>query len=94
VGISPLDQVQGQVLVAVPNPATGSTVLTWRAAQGGTQVVEVMDATGRVVHRTSTVALAGTEQRVELDLSDLQAGLFMVVLRDRDGMLSTRLVVE
>jgi len=94
VGIGTIDQEPGQVLAAVPNPATGSTVLTWRAAQGGTQVVEVVDATGRVVYRTSTVALAGTEQRMELGLSDLRAGLYMVVLRDPEGMLSTRLVVE
>jgi hypothetical protein len=94
VGIAAIDQDQDHSLVAVPNPATGSTVLTWRTTQGGNQVLEIVDATGRVVHQTTVVAQPGVEQRLDLDLSGLHAGLYMVVLRDREGMLSTRLVVE
>jgi PKD repeat protein len=94
VGISQIDLDQDRSLAVVPNPATGSTMVTWRATRSGTQVVEIVDATGKVVHQNSAVSLAGVTQRMELDLSDLHAGLYLVVLRDQEGMLSTRLMVE
>jgi hypothetical protein len=70
-----------------PNPASGRATVVWRSPRPGTAEVIVLDVLGRRVHRW--VASAAGEDRVELDLSDLPGGHYLVLVRVEGSVIGT-----
>jgi glucose/arabinose dehydrogenase len=76
---------------SAPNPATGSATLR-RPATGTTADVRVLDALGRLVRQA---AFAAGQAELELSLSGLASGLYMVELAAPAAQPTrTRLVVQ
>jgi hypothetical protein len=70
-----------------PNPTSGRATVVWRSPRSGTAEVSVLDVLGRLVHRW--VASAAGEDRVELDLSDLPGGHYVVLVRAEGSVIGT-----
>ncbi|MBM3315355.1 T9SS type A sorting domain-containing protein, partial [candidate division WOR-3 bacterium] len=76
---------------AVSSPATGSALLSYSLPQAGPARVTVFDVAGRTV---AGQRLAGRSGRVQLDLGQLSAGVYLVRC-DAPGFTATRkLVIE
>ena len=87
------EQTTGANFGLHPNPATERCTLTLPHGSQGTHQVHVHDAAGRrVMHQTLTLATGS--RSAELDLHSLQAGAYVVHLRDAQGQAvgSTRLL--
>ena len=79
-------------LVATPNPVADAVRLDFTLQRAEDFDVEVYSAAGqRVLTRRGLRSVVGT-QRIELDLSDLAAGVYFARLRFGAGMRSVRLV--
>ncbi len=69
-----------------PNPSIQSCHIDWRIPQ---QVdIHVVDAIGNVVFRRKEYAQDG----IDLDLKDLPAGFYMVVIRSKDSVRSGKII--
>jgi hypothetical protein len=68
-----------------PNPASGRATVVWRSPRSGTVEVSLFDVLGRRVHRWA----AAGEDRVELDLSDLPGGHYLVLVRVEGSVIGT-----
>ncbi|MBX2981021.1 MAG: T9SS type A sorting domain-containing protein [Flavobacteriales bacterium] len=78
------DPTSNQRITLHPNPATERCTLTLPHGSQGTHQVHVHDAAGRrVMHQTLTLATGS--RSAELDLHSLQAGAYVVHLRDAQG---------
>lgn len=87
------EPTSSQGITLHPNPATERCTLTLPRGSQGTHQVYVHDAAGRsVMHQTLTLATGS--RSAELDLHSLQAGAYVVHLRDAQGQAigSTRLL--
>jgi hypothetical protein len=91
-----MDQVvsSGSEALLIPNPATGNSVLVWQPLASGLYQVELVDGLGRIVQQKAVVGQAGIPERTTIDLNGVPAGLYSVVVRGKNGRISTRLAVE
>ncbi|MBP6311754.1 MAG: T9SS type A sorting domain-containing protein [Flavobacteriales bacterium] len=78
----------GKPLQIVPNPAHDQVVLRWstQPASG-----HLLDASGRTVRE---LELAGVAQQIIVDLQHLVPGIYTVVLRSPQGVVTDRLLVK
>ncbi|MEM8598649.1 MAG: T9SS type A sorting domain-containing protein [Bacteroidota bacterium] len=76
-----------------PNPTAGDATLQFEHEQGALVTVEVYDVLGRQLYATERIVQPGTEQYV-VPLAGHAAGTYLVRLRTRDGVLTTRLVAK
>ncbi len=85
-GIGELSTLGGTLF---PNPATNSATLQFNNA-GDVFKLQVLDMAGRVVQATDHV----TGNRVDINTSVLESGLYLVKLTGQSGAYSTRLMVQ
>lgn len=68
-----------------PNPATNLATFEIEGLAGGNYTLQLIDMTGRqVTHHTFSPF--GNQTRLHLDVSDLQAGLYLYSLRNEQGV--------
>ncbi|MEM9848487.1 MAG: Ig-like domain-containing protein, partial [Bacteroidota bacterium] len=77
-----------------PNPANGFTTLSFELARAGFAAIELYNASGKYLKNvlSSNRLLAGKHQ-IELNTSNLETGLFYVILKTENGTHSQKLVV-
>lgn len=80
--------LQDATLSAVPNPTSGSTMISWPSNSGITQL-EVFDATGRVIFSKQVEGL----QQQEISLNAFATGVYQVKLTGKE-VLFLRIVRE
>ena len=69
---------------AYPNPTSGYiSVDLMGYTEGGAQI-EILDLTGRIVQRTQQKLIDGYNT-LELDMSNLSSGLYLVRIKDSDN---------
>jgi PKD repeat protein len=78
---------------AMPNPFNHSTVIPFESRQGGNFLFEVIDIAGRRVASMEVKATAG-QNRILLDGSGLQSGIYLYTLSNGTSVLSNRMVVS
>ena len=76
-----------------PNPSHGSARVMLTSGKQGDATMSVIDLNGRVVKMTN-IQLNGGLQSADLDLSNLPAGLYQVVIQQDSDVQVSRLVVE
>ena len=72
-------------LVIQPNPVGDVTTLSLNLAQGADLRVRVIDLGGRLLKDIEMQALSAGKQLVQLDVSDLNAGAYAVVVSTTGG---------
>ncbi len=78
---------------AMPNPFNQNTVIPFESREGGSFLFEVMDIAGRKVASMEVKATAG-QNRILLDGSGLQSGIYLYTLSNGPSILSNRMVVS
>jgi hypothetical protein len=76
-----------------PNPAVGSTTLTFNLTKSSTINVQVLDAVGRVVASPVNETMQAGTQKVNINTQALAAGIYNVVIKTEEGTHTERLSV-
>lgn len=76
-----------------PNPAQGSVHLFFTSALSGECLIKVLDLSGREVMRRE-LALNQQTSETELDVRDLQTGIYYVTLQTPLGISTNRLILK
>lgn len=83
-GISLNEQEEDQITVLLtPNPATDEAVLTIHAPDKSLVRIKLTDLTGRNIYREQWHFLEKGNNKVELDLADLSAGVYQIFISTR-----------
>jgi hypothetical protein len=79
----------------VPNPASGSAVISYSTQQPQTAGIIITDITGRkVAELANTTETSGTQQvRIETAAFGLQQGTYLVTVITNEGTVSAPLVI-
>ena len=81
-----------RLAAAYPNPATDRLSITVESSRAGTARVRIVDATGRTAESREMTVRAGT-QDVQMDISDLAAGLYLLRIQVGSRIDSRSVVV-
>lgn len=93
VGMDEFTAPAGAVLV-VPNPAQGAAQLVWRGERSGRTRIDLLDALGRTLAVVYEGAAPAQQQRMDLPVSGLVPGLYLVRIADDHGARNLRFVLE
>jgi hypothetical protein len=79
-----------------PNPTGGEVNLlfNWRGPQNEGVQIEVMDIAGRVVKSFNAVQLRNGAQQIQVDGGELMNGVYFIVLRTMDEVLTLKLIKQ
>lgn len=88
------DPANGASVTTWPNPVVDvlHVDLDWPTTHGGL-IISVMDISGRIVHNTSVNALGGSK-RIDINLSHLQSGMYVLVAENSRGRAMKKIVVQ
>lgn len=92
VDITSLSESLQDITTIYPNPSSGLFNLTFIAPSGGDFILEVYSVSGNRVYETSFYANASENKHVEVDLSSVSSGVYLVKLNG--VVLNSKLVVE
>ncbi len=80
-------------VVLVPNPAKSITTLQFTADNVSKYVIDVVGLTGSVLKSETGIAFEG-KNRVQLEVSDLSAGIYLVIVSLENEVKVLKLIVE
>lgn len=81
-------------LSILPNPARDEVALTWYADQPGHTQIQIYDATGRIVVEQQQSTTVTGQQRIAINLTQLDAGIYFVYLNQNGKRGVVKLVRE
>lgn len=81
-------------LSVYPNPTDGLTTIDVKSMDTKSSVLEIRDVSGKLIQPAQFVALNKGATLVDIDLSDIEPGMYTVTLRTGDQVTSERVVVE
>jgi len=76
-----------------PNPANSFVNVTINSSINGVANVNVVDLSGKIVYN-STIGLVSGEQTLNIDLSNLNKGMYMVIVNSDTQNYNTKLVIK
>lgn len=77
-----------------PNPAKDAAVIDYNTAFDGNVTISVVDLSGRTVYTTSFANQAAGNNKVELNTSDFNAGVYQVVISANSSTITKKLVIR
>jgi hypothetical protein len=89
----PLDNVDLDQVVLMPNPASTQSVVNFTLRKAGDVTVNVYDIKGKLVLSNARRNLAATVQNIPLNTEGLNVGTYMVEVRTGEQRRTARLVV-
>lgn len=89
--VAPVESVLSSLNIT-PNPAKTQATVGFTLAQSSAVTVSLMDAVGRTVS-TQNASFGAGAQTVNINVADLAAGVYNVVVRTENGTISQRLSV-
>jgi len=93
-GIEDQAQVQSELLV-YPNPATQTLTVELDASTNGQSSLSLLDMLGREVMTHPNVFVAnGGRSTTQLDVSQLNSGIYYVVVTTPEGKLTSKIVIN
>ena len=93
VGLEELSANSGSLMI-IPNPAQDNAQLLIEMPTSDQVVIDLIDVTGRKLIELHNGGLPGGDQRVDLPVSSLRAGVYMVRLLQGDRSEIVRFVVK
>ncbi len=76
-----------------PNPAEEMTTISYSSSQTGTIDVQIFDLSGTNVKKTKTFIAEGNN-RIDLDVSKLQSGLYFVSIAFKGTKTTKKLIIK
>lgn len=76
-----------------PNPSQGKLNLSWLGLKAGEFSVEVLNVHGQRFYQRSLQSFIG-EQKLELSLENLAAGIYFLRLQNEEGLISRKLMMR
>ncbi|MDP4953915.1 MAG: T9SS type A sorting domain-containing protein [Flavobacteriales bacterium] len=76
-----------------PNPTVGEATLNFVVATSTEVSYQIVDMVGKVVANNALGTLAPGEQRVTLDMNNLEAGVYMINVTAGSTVASTRITI-
>jgi hypothetical protein len=90
----PVKTDYGLSLNVTPNPFARYATLSYSLDNDGAYSITLTDVTGRLIKvLNSGTQKTGITTTMEIDLADLQAGIYMCVLQQTDGTIATAKLV-
>lgn len=83
-----------QGLTVAPNPAHDRFTVSFHNERSSSTVLELLDVTGRTIRTVLERTLAPGELRLDVPVSDLQAGVYFLRLQRDGDQQVTRIVIE
>jgi hypothetical protein len=80
-------------LSTYPNPAEQFTLVQFVTPMAGNYIAEIVDLEGRIIQSNQLAAYAGKNE-FELDLRNLQRGVYLLRVYGNDTAVTTRLVIQ
>lgn len=80
-------------MVLYPNPARSLVTLQYEATAGSNSLIRFQDITGRVMLEFEARSEITGDQTLDLDISALSSGLYVVTVADAQGVSFARLEV-
>lgn len=77
-----------------PNPANGIFVVDFNLREGTAVQLQVLDMSGKMVYRVDNEQFPSGEQAFEVDAGNWPAGVYFVLLRDRNGALISKKLIK
>ncbi|MEM9850209.1 MAG: T9SS type A sorting domain-containing protein, partial [Bacteroidota bacterium] len=77
-----------------PNPAQAYTNVVYELAESGEVQISLFDLQGRSIQQFSQVEQNVGTHQLELDLTQLKAGIYLVVLRTEAETKTKKIIVE
>lgn len=87
------DTISSQQITIAPNPTFGQTNLIVNSTSGFAGIVRLQNSIGQVVKIINTDIQRG-ENSIQLDLSQLPAGIYYVQLQDGDKLISSKSLLK
>ncbi|MBL7816685.1 MAG: T9SS type A sorting domain-containing protein [Saprospiraceae bacterium] len=81
------------ILSLYPNPTKGTTTIDFEAAANGLATIALKDLTGKVVLSKNSVITEGVNQ-INLDMSALSNGIYMLIINDKTASVAKRIVKQ
>ena len=91
-GNSNLAKAISQKMIAFPNPTNASTSIQFELAQGGNVEFKVYSISGTLKKSVSKNYLSAGKNQVDLEISDLAKGVYIVKMNSGKQTLSTKFV--
>jgi hypothetical protein len=88
------NSLPNQGLSISPNPANDKTLLIFDADDSGKAEMKIFNSTGAVVRSESLSGLTTGLNNRQIDVSNLQQGIYIVALRSDKRSYSARLVIR
>jgi hypothetical protein len=76
-----------------PNPASDQVTILFTADKVESNTINLMDISGRIVFTTSIESVIGDNQ-FQLNLYDFAKGMYMVIIKNDDGMMQKRIIIQ
>ncbi len=86
-------ETEGSWLSVFPNPSSGRVVIKMEAAQGGLSDITVADMLGKTVYSRAQHVQAG-QNEIELDLSEMEGGIYFIKASVNGRSHVTKLIVN
>lgn len=77
-----------------PNPAEGSTVITFELPQSADITIYVTDIMGRIVKNITAGAFAAGIHNTTINVADLQAGIYFYTMAVENGQITKKMIVQ
>jgi large repetitive protein len=86
-------EITKPVLAAYPNPASDRVLLNFEAAASSQTTISIIDISGRIIKSIQSVSEIGFNE-VEIDLTGIAKGAYMVQVQSNEISDQTRLIIE
>ncbi|MDR1877938.1 MAG: T9SS type A sorting domain-containing protein, partial [Bacteroidales bacterium] len=93
VGITSFDQQGISLSQNIPNPATDNTVIRYSVPSDGSVTFNVYSISGQVLYSQTAETSFGAHS-IELNTSDLSAGIYFYSMEFKGQRLIKRMVIE
>lgn len=77
-------------MTVFPNPSNGLINLKLQLAQAENGAISVLDMTGKMVYQGSHIS----NENIEIDLSSLDSGIYLVQFRGTDSIATRKIIIE
>jgi hypothetical protein len=88
------DVLDGVSLQMHPNPSSGLVVLEVNATVQDAIHLAVYDASGRLLLSKNSLDIRPGQQSIELDVSGLSSGFYLLKLHNHKGQVSRQLIIQ
>ncbi|MBK7963932.1 MAG: T9SS type A sorting domain-containing protein [Bacteroidetes bacterium] len=89
---SPLSGKKNEMIHVYPNPFTNTTTIEFNLEEIKNNSLSIIDVTGRMVENISQQYFTAGENKINIDLSNLQNGIYFCILQTNHNLQVSKLI--